>query len=198
MRGKDANGLNMLSNLGITPAYAGKRPSRLRRDHERRDHPRVCGEKQPQRVKVCKVIGSPPRMRGKVIDDYLVSILDRITPAYAGKSLPFASPAVQLRDHPRVCGEKLTYDDDHVPGMRITPAYAGKSGCHRALASYSRDHPRVCGEKMVEGKEEIARTGSPPRMRGKAGAHLQILARSGITPAYAGKRTLDFWHYADN
>ena len=45
MRGKDANGLNMLSNLGITPAYAGKRPSRLRRDHERRDHPRVCGEK---------------------------------------------------------------------------------------------------------------------------------------------------------
>ena len=24
MRGKDANGLNMLSNLGITPAYAGK------------------------------------------------------------------------------------------------------------------------------------------------------------------------------
>ena len=106
MRGKDANGLNMLSNLGITPAYAGKRPSRLRRDHERRDHPRVCGEKFDAKQRNGDARGSPPRMRGKGIDDFLMLAGGRITPAYAGKSFLFSKSIESFWDHPRVCGEK--------------------------------------------------------------------------------------------
>ena len=50
---------------GITPAYAGKRHERSSSRTNRRDYPRVCGEK----VAVChdhaSGVGSPPRMRGK-------------------------------------------------------------------------------------------------------------------------------------
>ncbi len=42
---------------------------------------------------------------------------------------------------------KVTYDDEHVPGMRITPAYAGKSFSAWDFSHCIRDHPRVCGEK---------------------------------------------------
>ena len=89
MRGKDANGLNMLSNLGITPAYAGKSLFsglyiRINGDHPRvcgeklldrywigtglsdtKDHPRVCGEKTVLDLSRLVEQGSPPRMRGK-------------------------------------------------------------------------------------------------------------------------------------
>ena len=151
----------------ITPAYAGKslRPSGNIRD--RRDHPRVCGEKFifasirffPQ--------GSPPRMRGKVNRYWEGKIEAGITPAYAGKSTPFLLPRTSCRDHPRVCGEKYLNmmneqrEKGSPPRMRgkgivsgwcsqcigITPAYAGKSEAYPPQLGIRRDHPRVCGEK---------------------------------------------------
>ena len=127
MRGKDANGLNMLSNLGITPAYAGKRPSRLRRDHERRDHPRVCGEKGDFRI--------------------LCRLSLRITPAYAGKRRLGDGAPGQNKDHPRVCGEKHLAGQKNLCAMRITPAYAGKREEQQIKDFTTWDHPRVCGEK---------------------------------------------------
>ena len=46
-------------------------------------------------------------MRGK--DAFILFSIgsNRITPAYAGKSNPAASLACIMRDHPRLCGEKL-------------------------------------------------------------------------------------------
>ena len=130
----------------ITPAYAGKSRRTTPVTSWQRDHPRVCGEKLLLSSKSAILWGSPPRMRGKVIDDYLVSILDRITPAYAGKSTWRRRWKYQVRDHPRVCGEKVfvcvcVHDiAGSPPRMRgkvfglfcpkvrvgITPAYAGK------------------------------------------------------------------------
>ena len=55
--------------------------------------------------------GSPPRMRGKDIDDRLDDLWDGITPAYAGKRSSCRRSACRIRDHPRVCGEKCV--DDH-------------------------------------------------------------------------------------
>ena len=52
------------------------------------DHPRVCGEKWPVTTLAMRMVGSPPRMRGKA--DYLFLLSE-----YEG-------------DHPRVCGEKTT------------------------------------------------------------------------------------------
>ena len=71
---------------GITPAYAGKSARILKRRTEKRDHPRVCGEKLKFGTNVTKNPGSPPRVRGKGIVHVFVPEKLGITPAYAGKS----------------------------------------------------------------------------------------------------------------
>ena len=147
MRGKDPGHSKLIFPCGITPAYAGKRTQRTSMTLQRKDHPRVCGEKvviPPMRF---DTVGSPPRMRGKVscYKSALSSL--GITPAYAGKRMSDRSLTQTTADHPRVCGEKnskkntedielgspprmrgkgdITTVDIYV--LRITPAYAGKS-----------------------------------------------------------------------
>ena len=72
--------------VGITPAYAGKRPHFWCSKGMRKDHPRLCGEKSIEgQRRVCKE-GSPPPMRGKVKKEIKKIQEQRITPAYAGKS----------------------------------------------------------------------------------------------------------------
>ena len=86
MRGKAKPNPVMLSAIRITPAYAGKRNSLYLISFGGKDHPRVCGEKQPQRRRVRRLLGSPPRMRGKVERLLKMDPQNGITPAYAGKS----------------------------------------------------------------------------------------------------------------
>ena len=131
--------------------------------------------------------GSPPRMRGKASRGGLILKDDGITPAYAGKSIQTFQFVQYHRDHPRVCGEKLSISSAHISqtgspprmrgkarmilihvnGERITPAYAGKRVRPCLTCFAHRDHPRVCGEKQ---------SGCVP-----------CSARFRITPAYAGK-----------
>ena len=66
---------------GITPAYAGKRPS-LRTGM---DHPRLRGEKYLEYGETVEEVGSPPLTRGKVDAERFVFHKIGITPAYAGK-----------------------------------------------------------------------------------------------------------------
>ena len=70
------------------------------------DHPRVCGEKETLKGVWLALWGSPPRMRGKAFRVGRGIDFVGITPAYAGKSITLFNPAVIIRDHPRVCGEK--------------------------------------------------------------------------------------------
>ena len=85
-------------------------------------------------------------MRGKANAVGLLHLGFRITPAYAGKRVHTDLSACSVRDHPRLCGEKLdsAVENPQQPGspppMRgkvlrgsmirrmsgITPAYAGK------------------------------------------------------------------------
>ena len=89
-------------------------------------------------------------MRGKVNIPEYNETLDRITPAYAGKSIDQLKYGAISEDHPRLCGEKCQcciwgYPcEGSPPPMRgkafwgihgvicqgITPAYAGKSNIH--------------------------------------------------------------------
>ena len=68
MRGKVAAWSSSCKKLGITPAYAGKRPPESDFAGHRWDHPRVCGEKTLCPGPYLKSKGSPPRVRGKVRD----------------------------------------------------------------------------------------------------------------------------------
>ena len=45
-------------------------------------------------------------MRGKALAEAQQIMIDRITPAYAGKSREINQQEEIDRDHPRVCGEK--------------------------------------------------------------------------------------------
>ena len=65
MRGKDTAQWILYKQVGITPAYAGKRVSVDEVNVFHGDHPRVCGEKRLILLVFRAVTGSPPRVRGK-------------------------------------------------------------------------------------------------------------------------------------
>ena len=72
----------------------------------RKDHPRVCGEKQYRIDSRCSHVGSPPRVRGKGKNQPVRLLDGGITPACAGKSKKRHLGGWKKGDHPRVCGEK--------------------------------------------------------------------------------------------
>ena len=169
----------------------GKVRSAMHPDSERRDHPRICGEKAFVQRSADYQEGSPPHMRGKAGRGLLGSPHRGITPAYAGKRRRDPLTVPLLEDHPRICGEKvlcpppsllLTGSPPHMRGKvifsrralrvsGITPAYAGKSSRISGRRTLSRDHPRICGEKHALIIVRVTVIGSPPHMRGKAAQH---------------------------
>ena len=193
--------------LGSPPAYAGKRARPKTPPLTPLDHPRMCGEKYKIKKRYPLEMGSPPHVRGKVIKNHMEVLMQRITPAYAGKSDRADIILSPNRDHPRVCGEKFCFVLSlynllgSPPRMRgkgrrhlgpqllhgITPAYAGKSRLCYVLGCFCKDHPRVCGEKKVMRGAKDKRMGSPPHVRGKGFALCNALRCRGITPACAGK-----------
>ena len=147
----------------------------------------MCGEKSTICRPATPSLGSPPRVRGKAPRARVVVLQLRITPACAGKSFQLTRFPVALKDHPRVCGEKMQYlpmislsmgspprvrgkeeqESSSVLRVRITPACAGKSAASSGTRSHSGDHPRVCGEKARDIRSMCVLRGSPPRVRGK-------------------------------
>ena len=87
MRGKDLATLLLDVCTRITPAYAGKSKIHGRRRCKRRDHPRLCGEKEYTVERRIDGEGSPPPMRGKARMADATILTKGITPAYAGKRL---------------------------------------------------------------------------------------------------------------
>ena len=207
MRGKAVMPSTRMSAARITPAYAGKSILPHLFDCAGWDHPRVCGEKFFNVSSVWSLTGSPPRMRGKGLQNLSRPCWYGITPAYAGKSYEAFFSFCRRRDHPRVCGEKAAAaapahnQSGSPPRMRgkerqawpasaamgITPAYAGKRVVDVPFSTFCWDHPRVCGEKDSSFVKYAVCIGSPPRMRGKAKWELSARERARITPAYAGK-----------
>ena len=86
-------------------------------------------------------------MRGKEMRLLDGTLYHRITPAYAGKSWRTVRSTWCGKDHPRLCGEKVTEAETVTKEDRITPAYAGKSSAFIRSSPVNQDHPRLCGEK---------------------------------------------------
>ena len=106
MRGKVRCWWNGAMVQRITPAYAGKSFKRFFARSMYQDHPRLCGEKLFIEFVPLKQMGSPPPMRGKVLNFSVADFPFGITPAYAGKSCKASMQLSHHRDHPRLCGEK--------------------------------------------------------------------------------------------
>ena len=54
------------------------------------------------------MVGSPPRMRGKLFASSFVAAILRITPAHAGKTRELVDFGHAPADHPRACGENTS------------------------------------------------------------------------------------------
>ena len=153
--------------MGITPAWAGKRPHTCGPCAAQEDHPRVGGEKLAARRCSASILGSPPRGRGKGVLIFPRRAAVGITPAWAGKRRRAGGGTPARQDHPRVGGEKKMYRTagacfsgspprgrgkvavDHFlhSAAGITPAWAGKRAFFHDSGRMPRDHPRVGGEK---------------------------------------------------
>ena len=187
VRGEVAQSSSSRSTFRITPACAGRRHGIFFRHPYAWDHPRVCGEKVAPFASVAVAGGSPPRVRGEVLYEFVVATLHGITPACAGRSVADVQRLERAQDHPRVCGEKsrslygLSWKRGSPPRVRgeasaslallaalgITPACAGRSSRIGRIWEMIRDHPRVCGEKPERRKQWHLKRGSPPRVRGE-------------------------------
>ena len=186
-RGKDF-GIKRSSRInGITPAYAGKSRLTGRQRRRSRDHPRLRGEKYTSKRQTIRQRGSPPLTRGKVKFRNDLPNNVRITPAYAGKSTLLGAELKQVKDHPRLRGEKcfvyaswrrylgsppLTRGKVPISNLSlfcagITPAYAGKRFSGNLFLFALQDHPRLRGEKRFFRRPEKIAKGSPPLTRGK-------------------------------
>ena len=168
------------------------------------------GEKNQLTSANLESLGSPPHGRGKETTNTKQRGLSRITPAWAGKRGQDHQGQPDGRDHPRMGGEKLNPflplkkeggSPPHGRGKaysttttttsyRITPAWAGKSNNQPVATGFCRDHPRMGGEKCIESGEDVLVSGSPPHGRGKDVPFIGTLAVPGITPAWAGKRSV--------
>ena len=187
MRGKVTFASALHKGHRITPAYAGKSSRPLRPPECRKDHPRVCGEKELRQAIAVQHIGSPPHVRGKVCLVLAQSFELGITPACAGKRRGSCRRMHRIWDHPRMCGEKASEytcplislgSPPHVRGKAcatsrracaagITPACAGKRNPTSGGKCLRWDHPRMCGEKETKRKRRPVPYGSPPHVRGK-------------------------------
>ena len=208
MRGKGTNVNRAERTAGITPACAGKRTSFDADMANSGDHPRVCGEKKKMQPRKDKRMGSPPRVRGKAQESFLILCHHGITPACAGKRTVTTKEAFQKQDHPRVCGEKLPAifvpvrclgspprvrgKERNVPLVRIrwgiTPACAGKSSGMLVRDFAIGDHPRVCGEKPVSCKTEIRQEGITPACAGKSGLYAYQMDELQDHPRVCGEK----------
>ena len=111
----------------ITPAGAGKTRLQQRAQCQRRDHPRRCGENSAWGCIEYAHPGSPPQVRGKLPSSIASSILYRITPAGAGKTILEQNPLQELIGSPPQVRGKQSMKKCINGKIRITPAGAGKT-----------------------------------------------------------------------
>ena len=90
---------------GITPACAGKTRFQISLAVWLWDHPRVCGKNCWKQEDISDSLGSPPRVREKLVIVFVYIAYLRITPACAGKTSKFVALNHEEWDHPRVCGK---------------------------------------------------------------------------------------------
>ena len=152
------------------------------------------------------VPGSSPHMRGTLFRRFSEFFYPGIIPAYAGNTRHEYGVYVDLRDHPRICGEhrfaalarhETRGSSPHMRGTLISsyssllrggiiPAYAGNTGWGPITQSPVRDHPRICGEHTMSARKSRRLRGSSPHMRGTLRSISFPFWFPGIIPAYAG------------
>ena len=139
----------------------------------------------------------------------MVHLLDlqRLIPAWAGKTPRFKYSVLSAPAHPRVGGEnasalpaggrssgssprgrgKLHVLDEPGEQDRLIPAWAGKTRSGPGRSRRPGAHPRVGGENALLRDVFLSENGSSPRGRGKLVSRSLRGRRRRLIPAWAGK-----------
>ena len=90
---------------GLIPARAGSTLHRVRRNRINWAHPRPCGEHALMILWQVVSRGSSPPVRGAHTTFKLIAGVVGLIPARAGSTTDFYHEVIQVRAHPRPCGE---------------------------------------------------------------------------------------------
>ena len=131
--------------------------------------------------------GSPPHTRGKASRKKVKTILNRITPAHAGKRSSGRYPRQPDGDHPRTRGEKGMVSVTHPMPLGSPPHTRGKADERVFLGVLQRITPAHAGKSNILSIYTIIKIGSPPHTRGKVVVQDYLAGSKRITPAHAGK-----------
>ena len=133
----------------ITPARAGKTPTRSKHTRMSADHPRACGENEHISRYPAFCGGSPPRVRGKRTEIFDPLDRFRITPARAGKTCDGHAAFTGYRDHPRACGENVLREEEVLLNRGSPPRVRGKQGLEVVCARIRRITPARAGKTFL-------------------------------------------------
>ena len=134
---------------GITPAGAGKTRRCCAHRPKFQDHPRRCGENGLDRRRDPSGIGSPPQVRGKLLEKIGIEKENGITPAGAGKTLRQLKVCGHAWDHPRRCGENSVFRSRAPNPSGSPPQVRGKLFCHSLISSAYRITPAGAGKTVT-------------------------------------------------
>ena len=148
VRGEDVQPAVIRERRVITPACAGRSCFRLSPSLHLKDHPRVCGEKQPERGGRWMISGSPPRVRGEEMLRQRRRAAAGITPACAGRSYCTHGCGSAAPDHPRVCGEKCCWRPESERKSGSPPRVRGEAGPSRPPRPADRITPACAGRRL--------------------------------------------------
>ena len=105
VRGPPVKVLDIFHSHGITPACAGTTALWFHLPMIQWDHPRMCGD-HPSACPIQRIgSGSPPHVRGPHTLCHMIEVDPGITPACAGTTYSSYNLAVDMGDHPRMCGD---------------------------------------------------------------------------------------------
>ena len=107
VRGTEPPSASIEYRVRITPACAGNSKRIFDGNRIGTDHPRVCGEQVDKLRQEGALEGSPPRVRGTDGVTAEAHTIEGITPACAGNRAAGRMEGINMRDHPRVCGEQF-------------------------------------------------------------------------------------------
>ena len=133
MRGKPFQVPVVVAHVGNILAYAGKTRWHCACSRSSSEHPRVCGENAARAASVKPLVGTSPRMRGKLPTQIGLKESRGNIPAYAGKTQAYRQCQQQRwGTSPHTRGKRCGCGSDCGSNGNI-PAYAGKTSRARPL-----------------------------------------------------------------
>ena len=147
----------------------------------------MCGKNRYILCSSTKTLGSPPRVREKLVRCLVHIVDDRITPACAGKTVSTRLLVCMHQDHPRMCGKNVPGDISKTPEEGSPPRVREKLISSNSSSRNTRITPACAGKTDYVVVLFGLILGSPPHVREKLGGSHVLSQNQRITPACAGK-----------